>query len=253
MRFAVMLLCLARVFSQTGPAPPCGPPGTEPFPSYPSVDNPASVKSWSESETGRDWRPAPCSGWTANGFTSLITVVARFRYAGETATLVRRIGAISETAGIRYWSTTHQQWRTLITEASALSGWPQSQPRRDFTDDEIKQGADLYFQQTDNISGQAVYRMHFAEISPDRVVFGVENASAIRFFRITTFPPGELQSVYFLDRESKDVWRYYGMVRSGRHASWLAAGHQSSTINRAVALYRHLAGIPTDRDPPAAR
>jgi hypothetical protein len=62
-----------------------------------------------------------------------------------------------------------------------------------------------------------------------------------------------MQSVYFLDRESADVWRYYGMTRTGRNASRLTTGHSSSSINRAVAFYRSLAGIPTDREPPAAR
>jgi hypothetical protein len=40
--------------------------------------------------------------------------------------------------------------------------------------------------------------------------------------------------------------------RSGEGASVLTAGHESSYINRAVALYRQLAGIKTDQEPPAA-
>jgi len=53
---------------------------------------------------------------------------------------------------------------------------------------------------------------------------------------VTLFHPGEMPSIYFLDRES-DV----------------AAGHEASSINRAVAFYRSLAGIPTGKEPPAAR
>ena len=70
---------------------------------------------------------------------------------------------------------------------------------------------------------------------------------------VTLFHPGEMQSVYFLDRESDNVWRYYSIARTGRNASRLATGHESSSINRAVAFYRSLAGIPTDQEPPAAR
>jgi hypothetical protein len=33
----------------------------------------------------------------------------------------------------------------------------------------------------------------------------------------------------------------------------ITGGHEASYVNRAVALYRHLARIPTDREPPAAR
>ena len=37
------------------------------------------------------------------------------------------------------------------------------------------------------------------------------------------------------------------------HRIGMAAGNESSAINRAVAFYRWLAGIPTDQEPPAAR
>jgi hypothetical protein len=108
-------------------------------------------------------------------------------------------------------------------------------------------------EQADNLSGAAIYRMHIAEVSADRLVFDVENVSVMRYLFLTLFPPGEMQSIYFLDRESDSVWRYYSMARTGRNASRLATGHESSSINRAVAFYRSLAGIPTDQDPPAAR
>jgi hypothetical protein len=42
------------------------------------------------------------------------------------------------------------------------------------------------------------------------------------------------------------------MMRTGRNANPLTAGHDASYVNRAVAFYRFLAGIPTDREPPAA-
>jgi hypothetical protein len=75
----------------------------------------------------------------------------------------------------------------------------------------------------------------------------------MRYSFVTLFHPGDVQSVYFLDRESDNVWRYYNIARTGRNASRLATGHGSSSINRAVAFYRSLAGIPTDQEPPAAR
>jgi hypothetical protein len=75
----------------------------------------------------------------------------------------------------------------------------------------------------------------------------------MRYFLATLFHPGEMQSIYFLDRESAGVWRYYGIVRTGRNASPLATGHAASSANRAVAFYRSLAGIPTDQEPPAVR
>jgi hypothetical protein len=70
---------------------------------------------------------------------------------------------------------------------------------------------------------------------------------------VTLFHPGGLQSIYFLDRESENAWRYYSIVRTGKNANGLIAGNEASAINRAVAFYRYVVGIPTDQEPPAAR
>jgi len=154
---------------------------------------------------------------------------------------------------MRYWSTTHQQWRTLIVDAGALTDAQSSTRRADFAPAEMQKGSELYLEQADNLSGKAVYRMHIAEASADRIVFDVENVSLMRYYFVTLFHPGDVQSVYFLDRESDSVWRYYSIARTGREASRLATGHDASSINRAVAFYRSLVGIPTDQEPPAAR
>jgi hypothetical protein len=211
------------------------------------------VKFWSASDFGRDWKPPACGSWSEVGFSTLITTVARFRYTAGAEGLLRHIGATSELAGMRYWSTTHKRWQTLIVDAHALAGSPSGPRRQDFMPDEMKQGQVLYFEQADNLSGPAIYRMHIAEASADRLVFDVENVSIMRRFFVTLFHPGEMQSIYFLDRESDNVWRYYSIARTGQNASRLATGHASSSINRAVAFYRSLVGIPTDQEPPAAR
>jgi hypothetical protein len=247
---SVILLCHARAHAQSGPQPPCG---KEPVPAYPGLDEPAIVKSWSNSDFGRDWKPPACTGWAAVGFKTLVTTVARFRQTSGTEGLLRHIGEISELAGVRYWSTTHKQWQTLIVDAYALSGPQLGQRRKDFTPDEMKEGNVLYFEQVDNLSGKAVYRMHIAEASAGRIVYDVENVSAMSYLFFTVFHPGEMQSIYFLDRESENVWRFYSIVRVGRNASRTIMGNESSAVNRAVAFYRYLVGIPTGQEPPAAR
>ncbi len=238
------------VAAQLPPQPPCG---KEPIPSYPGLDESADVKSWSESELGRDWRPPGCTGWSATGFTTLVTTVARFRHTSGSEGLLSHIGAISETAGTRYWSTTHKRWQTLIVDAYALTGLQSGRRRQDFTPDEMKEGNLLYFEQVDNLSGKATYRMHIVEASPDRLVFEVENVSTMRYLFVPILHPSEMQLIYFLDRESDDVWRYYSIVRTGKYANRMIAGNGSSSVNRAVAFYRHMVGIPTDREPPEAR
>lgn len=124
--------------------------------------------------------------------------------------------------------------------------------RKDFSPDEIGEGKSLYFHQEDNLSGKAIYRMRIQSASHDLTVFDTENISTVRYWLLPLFHPGDMQSIYFLERESQDVWRYYSIARTGKNASTLTAGHEASSINRAVAFYRYLAGIPTDKEPPAS-
>jgi hypothetical protein len=233
-----------------GPQPPCG---NEPNPSYPALNDPPEVKSWSQHDLGLTWKSPACTGWTEQGFTTLVTTSARFPYSAEARALLRHIGAISERAGMRYWSTTHKRWQTLIVDAHALTGAQHSERRQDFTLDELKVGKALYFEEVDNLTGKATYRMQIVEESANRIVFAVENVSTIHYSFIPVLRPGEMQSIYFLNRESESVWRYYSIVRTGKNANKRLAGNESSSINRAVAFYRFVVGVPTDQEPPAAR
>jgi Family of unknown function (DUF6675) len=165
----------------------------------------------------------------------------------------RRLGAISELKGTRYWSTTHKQWQTLIDDAYATTGPPSYQQRKDFSPNEIMEGVSLYFRQADNLSGTATYRLRILSASSERLVFGIENITTMRYFLIPIFHPGEMQSVHIIERESSDIWRYYSIARTGKDASSLTVGQEASSINRAVAFFRYISGIPTDKDPPAMR
>lgn len=241
---------LTNTDPRRGPQPPCG---NEPIPSYPALYEPAVVKSWSTSDLGRDWKPPKCTGWTEVGFTTLVTIAARFSNSSDAEGLQRQIGAISKLADMRYWSTTHKRWQTLIVDAYALTDEQHGQRREDFRPDELKEGKELYCEQVDNLTGKATYRMRILEAAATRLVFEVENTSVMRYSFIPILHPGETQSIYFLDRESDNVWRYYSLMRTSRNANKRIAGNESSSINRAVAFYRHIVGIPTDQEPPAAR
>jgi hypothetical protein len=248
--FTAILCGEASSRADTAPQPPCG---SATFPPYPGLANSPVVRAWDRAESGRDWTPPPCTGWTESGFTTLVVVAARFGHASGTEGLLRRIGAISEHNGIRYWSATHKRWQTLIINGHALSDATGDRRREDFPPGEMTEGKILYFQQEDNLSGKAIYRMRIRSASPERLVFDTENTGTIRYLLLPMFPPGGLQSITFLDRESQDVWRYYSITRTSRNASLVIAGYGTSSINRAVAFYRYLAGIPTDKEPPAAR
>ena len=238
---------------ESGPQAPCE---REPFPAYSRVDQQPETAFWERDDSGHDWVPPLCTGWTTRGYSTLVATAGRFRVASGTNNIRRRIGAISELGGVLYWSTTHQKWQPMIVGAYAVTAATKGQQRKDFSPDEISEGSVFYYQQTDNLSGKAMYRMHIIATSPDRLVFETENISTMRYLLLPLFGPGDLQSIYFLDRESpesNDVWRYYSLLRTGRNSSKLITGHEASSINRAVALYRYLAGIPTNMEPPAAR
>lgn len=246
---AMLLLLAFRAPAQSGPQPPCG---DEPVPAYTYADDPPASKLWSKVGLGRDWKPPACTGWTTLGFTTLVTTAARFRSSDGMDDMLRHIGAISTMSGIRYWSTTHQAWSTLIPQAYALTGETGTR-RADFTPAEIRRGGVLYLVQEDNLTGKGTYRMHFAEVSEDRIVFNVENVGTLRYLFLPIFHAGEMQTVYFLQREPDNLWRFYSILRTGLNSSSLTTSNESSAINRAVAFYRWIAGIPSDRDPPAAR
>jgi hypothetical protein len=176
-----------------------------------------------------------------------------FRFDGGMGGLLARVGAVSLLRTVQYWSTTDKKWRPLANNASALTGPDVKSRREDFAISELKKGADLYYWQDDTRSGEAVYRLRVYENTPERAVISSENLTPIRRFFVTLFQPGALQSVIFIQHLSPDIFGVYILSRTGEGTSALAEGHAESYVNRAVALYRQLAGIKTDQEPPAAR
>ena len=170
--FAFFLQAGAMSYADSGPSPPCA---GEPIPSYPDPDHSPALRAWERGDMGRDWVPPVCTGWTTTGFTTLVVTVGRFRYSSGMDGLLRRIGAISEYSGILYWSTTRKRWNALILSAHALTGPDGKVPRTDFLPDEMSEGKVLYYQQEDNLLGNAIYRLEVKSVSPDRLVFETEN------------------------------------------------------------------------------
>jgi hypothetical protein len=236
--------------AQSWPQPPCAGSAE---PAYPALDAPPVVKVWNSAAVGQSWKPPVCTGWEAVDVSTVVATAARLRFSGGAEGLRRRIGAISETAGTLYWSTAQKRWQKLILEAHASATSDSDQARPDFALAEIAEGRTLFFEQEDNLFGNVTYRMHIRKASPAAIVFDVENTTALRYLTIPVFQPGQAQSIYYLDKESAEVWRYYAIARTVGKAGTLLSGHESSAINRAVALYRRLAGIPGDLEPPAAR
>ena len=245
-----LLVSASLLYAGTGPQPPCG--GEAAVPSIPALADSPRIQVWTSSDLEAEWKPPECTGWKPSGFASVVVTAARFRFTAGMDGWRRKIGAVSRTAGILYWSTTQKRWQKLVLDAHALAG-PDGGPRSDFSADEVAEGRTLYFEQEDNVFGKAIFRLRIKGLSARRLVFDVENAGVVRYMMIPLFQPGELQSVYYLEQEDGNIWRYYSIARTRGKAATLITGHAASAVNRAVAFYRHLAGIPTDQEPPAAR
>lgn len=242
---ALVLLLLVPFRAWAGGAvlqPPCGVP---PQPAYSASDQAPATAVWTEANLRKiGWRPPPCLNWSADRTRLAVALAGDFRFSGSLDDLLGRLGAFSAYKSIRYWSVSHQRWQQLVMDAGAVSG-------PDLTAADLVAGRIFdYFEK--GRSGRTVYRLRILERTPEHVVLATENVTPIRVALLTAFAPGSLQSVTFLDRRGPDLWSYYQAIRGGEGASMIALGSDASYVNRLAALYRYVAGIPTDREPPAA-
>jgi hypothetical protein len=227
--------------ASAGPQPPCG--GAAPVPPFPAAGAPPNVQLWHASDLGADWQPPACTGWRGLQFDQLVGLAGRLPAGIGAADLVKRLGAISGWTGIRYWSVTRERCRELIADAHALSGPEEGDRRPDFAPSEMVSGKELYFYEDDTDPGSgAVYRMRLREVTADRLVIETENVTAIKFLVVSLFDPGELRALYVAERAPDGGWTYYSLSGATAGASPLAQGHDASYVNRALALYAHVAG-----------
>jgi hypothetical protein len=253
-RLGVLLVLLMLVWpafarSDNDPSAPCG-TGTPA--TYPAAANPPNARTWRASEISPDWIPATCIEWASQRFTVLTALAGYFAFDGGADDLLARFGAQSTWRGIKYWSATNHRWTIFVTDAAAVDSIDHKQRRKDFSLLDLKAGEDLYFTQTDNrSSGAVIYRMRVTGIETDRFTVTIENVSAISSFVFVLFDVGDLKSTYIFERRSPTEWGYYSLS-GAREGAMVIGNRQSSYLNRAMAIYRHLAGIPTDQEPPLA-
>jgi hypothetical protein len=245
------LLLLGSGAQALGPQPPCA---ITAAPAYPSPDSAPTIVIWPGKELELEkWQPPSSTGWRADSRSRLVVALSgSFRFDGPMSALLARVGTISALRSIQYWSATDRKWGPLSNDASALSGPDAKLRRPDFLPSELVKGAELYYWEDDVRTGQAVYRLRVSESASDRFVVSSDNITPIRKFLFTLFKPGALQTVLIVERVAPGIFGVFVLNRSGGGASVLTAGHESSYVNRTVALYRQLAGIKTDREPPAA-
>ncbi len=221
------------------------------LPPYPPVGAPPGLLTLKRSELPSVTTPRDCRARIPWRSSLLVTLSGKFPYSGGADGLLARFGAVSAFRGIKYWSVTDGAWRTLVTDARALDGPDPPRRRADFAASEMTSGRNLYFDQSDNrSSGLVTYRMRVLERDDDHAVIAIENVTSVWMFVLPLFDPGDLQSLYIVRRLSPGVWGYQSLT--GAREGVLNPSGGASYINRAVAIYRHIVGIPTDRNPPAS-
>ena len=237
---AFCIVCLGTANAAIGPLPPCE--GVLSFPAFAPPGHAPNYRIWTES----DWAPPPCTTWTSKEGV-VVAIAGEFHYDGTMDDLLVRFGAISTLTNVKYWSVTENDWRTLITGASALLGPNLSEPRNDFTATEMKSGADLYFMDTDNRLGEPViYRMR-ATAKGEHLVITTENVSVVKKFMLPLANAGDLQSINYLAGIGPGTWSYYALARTGGPPlNVLGVVRNESYVNRALALYSHFTNTVVD-------
>jgi len=233
---------------------PIAPCGAEPYPNYPAVDAQPVVTTWTSDELGEGWSPPACTAWQSGFATNVVALAGHFHDSRTVEAVLAQIGAISSLKNVRYWSVTDKRWNGLFSRATALESPDPRKPRDDFTAAEIRPAQDLYFLAADNRSREdVVWRLRIREVESGRIIVETANITPLRWFFLPYVATGNMQTSYFLEHEPDDSWQLYSLTRVLYTSPVLAYFvPQASYINRAVALYRHFAGIPTDRDLPAA-
>ena len=247
---ALALLLAPGLARAKGPTAPC--PGESAAPAYPALGAPPAIALWYGGDLD-GWEPGACTGWAAARFNVLVATAGRFPSPGGGDAILGRFAQTSKIPGITYWSVTRHAWRPLIHAAYALSAADRNARRDDFALSELGPGATaLFFQDEETPAGALVYRLEVRERTADRLVVALANAERVRMLLVPLFDPGEYQFVYFFERESGEVWRYYALARAGGAWNPIVRLGSDSYINRAAALFRYLTGLALNQEPPAA-
>ncbi|HXF77795.1 MAG TPA: DUF6675 family protein [Usitatibacter sp.] len=247
--FSIMLAALVLAappgFAAEPPAAaPVVPCDAAPVPGYADVGQLPEPLTWKRLE----WQPPRCIADWPSTFRFVIALGGRIGKA-DSRELLARLGAISTSRGVPYFSVTENAWRTLIKDAAALGGADPALRRADFTADELSSGASLFYVEEDNRSSKpVVYRMRVLQATRSRIVVQTSNVTPVESFMLTLFPPDTLLAVYILTRLEGGEWGLYAMSAATMEASGMVSLGTASYVNRAQALFGHLAGIT----PPAS-
>jgi hypothetical protein len=224
-----------------GPVPPCA---GDPEPPFPAVGAPPNVGAW-YSEDLRGWQTPACLDWKQSTMDAVAASAGRFEEPGGVDALLARFGAVSAFSNIMYMSQHGNGWRHLVKRAYALGSANENDVRADFTLDEMKSGRPLYLFMGGTAVNSIVYRMAVVERSDDKLTLAMENTSTLRVIGIPLLREGAGQFLFTFERDTGDVWKGYVMLRVGSAVNNLLRPSINEYETRALGMFRHFAGLPT--------
>ena len=227
-------------------SPPCE--GT-PQPAYAHPGGAPAIASWTESDNAA-WQASPCLRWTADR-TRLVTALSASLHADSLDELLARYGALSRYRSIRFWSIMHQAWENFVTAAGFTDGPDARFTYPDLVPDDFQTGKEFYYYEIDR-AGRTLHQMTVRHRSDSKAEITTENLTAVRFGIFTIFEPHALKTATFIERQATGEWGYYQTIGVGQGSDFIAVRSTSPYINRLIAFYRYMAGIPTDSLPPVA-
>lgn len=241
---ACLLLPVSALQAASGPVCPAS--SEAPYPAFGNVGEAPNVVSWQ----GLVSLPENCHVTLQAPAALSIALSGRFKHTGSAEEIAARLGAISKTQDLPYWSVTDGDWRLLISDAFALESMDTDARRPDFTAREMLSGKTLYFAQNDTRSwGLNVYSVRAIRSASDHLVFESDNLTPIRLGPVTLFDPEDVRSVMFVDRQDDATWTYFNLAVI-RHST--PAAREKSLINRQSAFSRLLIGQRPEQEPPLA-
>lgn len=247
-----LLACLTGTIpalAAAGPTPPCA---GAPVPSWTGAEAPPAVKVWHPDEV-EGWRAPPCSGLSVPPGATLITVAGSFHQTGGLEPVLGRIGAVSHQLKVQRWSARRQTWLPMLEDGSALAGPDADLRRRDFQAADFRPGARLFALYDDAESvGPVVYETLVLTADETSVDLVTRNVVPARLMGFTVAGVGDIATHVALRRGSDDLVRYYALTAVNLASIASAMTPEAAHINRAVATFRYVAGIPSTAEPPAA-
>lgn len=252
-RFYQALLHLAPVLIMAGglsvessaaSAPACPGNSVTPYPAFSKAGSPPEFDSW----RNLPGLPSNCHIKLTTPAMLTVALAGEFIHNGPIETIAARLGAISETRNLPYWSVTDNAWRNLVSDAFALSSPDKKTDRADFSAAEMLGSQNKYFAQNDTRSwGLNVYRFATLDSSAGHLTVLLDNVSSVRLGPVTLLQPHDGQTVLFINRIDDTRWSYYSIAVIKNTP---VAAREKSLINRQAAFYRYLIKQAPDENPP---